>query len=760
MKTRLPKKNIRVVSQKKITVSLADVLSPSKGPLKSTLSLTTTPIRVVATPVVKSQSTAAATSATASHTDDPDTATNWYVALFDFTGDANYHMMSGLLVGDVIRIVRRGESGWWWAHHMQRENGQVKVHEGYVPAEYLKPVQIEKPELIEPPEAPFAPKSTQSYFVELPSRYKDESKHKDKEESSHSIKKTDTSSMMLLPPRRTMVPTEVHNVTTEYFIDKTRVTNRCQQSKSKSKSTKTSKRHTTTASAKEAKAHRVHHESPRKSKSRQRRYRSHDSRHRRPRTTPSATHSALPSRRPPSTTPPSITPSTTPISTAARTVDPHKNASACFWQSWLTSNDSPLSRHKETRSKRVRGRLNNRAASTMAHTTAPVLGTQRNRRGRTQREKNRVQTRATRSSSASVSSQQSRISKQREPFRWTLRLPKSTVSTTSQPLLSSSKSNKSKSNRTSFSQKKQKLDKRLFEPRRRNHSQPPPQSSVPGQEQKQRPRLIVNKNIRNEEWTTVSYRKKQISCNDKVRRDTEIRKRSSRSRRGSKERKNRKQTRRNIKTAADIDVSTTGSPRCAQDNSISSHDTNGQRMKEFQQISKMQKTSKMAKKPLRKPAEVISSSSAASRPKDTLEMFRKVYGKNTTNVSVDPMAPMTISHRGRRHRSHANRRGRSAPPVQRNRFWVPPLETDYEISLKVVRGIARDGDISLQESLTATHMLLQRDSVMLNALGISAKDAQFSEDMENDDESMKRMAQFMVTQRHNLVRMKKKVYRE
>ena len=120
---------------------------------------------------------------------------------------------------------------------------------------------------------------------------------------------------------------------------------------------------------------------------------------------------------------------------------------------------------------------------------------------------------------------------------------------------------------------------------------------------------------------------------------------------------------------------------------------------------------------------------------------------------------MTNSNSKRRGRRNGSQRGCSAPPpVQRNRFWVPPLETDYEISLKVVRGIARDGDISLAESLVATQMLLSRDSVMLNALGIKKNEAQFSEDMDNNDTSMQRMEEFMQKMpRHVVERMTNKV---
>ena len=57
----------------------------------------------------------------------------------------------------------------------------------------------------------------------------------------------------------------------------------------------------------------------------------------------------------------------------------------------------------------------------------------------------------------------------------------------------------------------------------------------------------------------------------------------------------------------------------------------------------------------------------------------------------------------------------------------------------------------------ATQMLLQRDSVLLGALGIAPKEAQFSEDMDNDDETMKKMEIFMKSQRHIVSRMQQKV---
>ena len=137
-------RTVRAVAQKKITVSLSDVLSPQIA-----RSSQTTPKSVTAAPVV----------------------TNWFVALFDFSGDPTYHMMSSLIAGDVVRIIRKGATGWWWANQLKKEkDGQVQVHEGYVPADYLKPVTIEKAKLIEPPETSTAPQSTPSYSVEVGTR--------------------------------------------------------------------------------------------------------------------------------------------------------------------------------------------------------------------------------------------------------------------------------------------------------------------------------------------------------------------------------------------------------------------------------------------------------------------------------------------------------------------------------------------------------------------------------------------------------------
>ena len=123
-----------------------------------------------------------------------------------------------------------------------------------------------------------------------------------------------------------------------------------------------------------------------------------------------------------------------------------------------------------------------------------------------------------------------------------------------------------------------------------------------------------------------------------------------------------------------------------------------------------------------------------SEPTTTLDVFRKVYGRNVKGVSVAPMAPMTDATRKN---LAQKRRGRSAPPVRNHgKFYVPPLATDFEISLKVARAMARDGEISLEDSLAATRMLLHKDSMILGALNIAQEEAVFSEDIEDSvDES-------------------------
>ncbi len=103
------------------------------------------------------------------------------------------------------------------------------------------------------------------------------------------------------------------------------------------------------------------------------------------------------------------------------------------------------------------------------------------------------------------------------------------------------------------------------------------------------------------------------------------------------------------------------------------------------------------------------------------------------------------------------RRGRSAPPGKRGRFYVPPLATDYEISLQVVRSIAAAGEISVADQLAATRMLLQKDGTVLGALGIRRSEAVFSEDVADDEDggetNAARLADFMKSKRPLLDRM-------
>jgi hypothetical protein len=142
----------------------------------------------------------------------------------------------------------------------------------------------------------------------------------------------------------------------------------------------------------------------------------------------------------------------------------------------------------------------------------------------------------------------------------------------------------------------------------------------------------------------------------------------------------------------------------------------------------------------------------SSEPRSTLDVFRKVYGRNTRGVAVVPMEPMPEAIRKKRAKA---RRGKSAPPVRdRGRFYVPPLATDFEISLKVARTMARDGEISLADSLAATRMLLQKDRLVLGALHIAPDEAVFSEDIEDQPGQKERMAQFMSSQKVVLGKMR------
>lgn len=145
----------------------------------------------------------------------------------------------------------------------------------------------------------------------------------------------------------------------------------------------------------------------------------------------------------------------------------------------------------------------------------------------------------------------------------------------------------------------------------------------------------------------------------------------------------------------------------------------------------------------------------SKKVQNTLDVFRKVYGQNTKGVSVVPMEPMSDAVKKKRAKA---RRGKSAPPVRdRGRFYVPPLATDFEISLKVARTMARDGEISLADSLAATRMLLQKDNLILGALNIAPEEAVFSEDIEDRPGEKERMARFMANQKAVLSKVRDKL---
>ena len=122
------------------------------------------------------------------------------------------------------------------------------------------------------------------------------------------------------------------------------------------------------------------------------------------------------------------------------------------------------------------------------------------------------------------------------------------------------------------------------------------------------------------------------------------------------------------------------------------------------------------------------------------------------------MDPMPDAIREKRAKA---RRGKSAPPARdRGRFYVPPLATDFEISLKVARTMARDGEISLADSLAATRMLLQKDNLVLGALHIAPDEAVFSEDIEDQPVQKERMAQFMSSQKVVLGKVRERLIRD
>ena len=831
------RRKARVVA-KKITVSLAQVLnSPRKRETKHETK-TKAFVRVQANPI-----TPTTTSSTTTTTTD---TTNWYVALFDFTGDATYHMMSGLLAGDVIRIVRRGESGWWWAHHMKRENGQVKVREGYVPADFLKPVQIDTPDLIEPEEASTVPQSTPSNSVDNPSRPKDQG---EKEQKEHKLNLVKQQKQKQKQKQQHQKQKNQLGIQSSRGRTTTTATKLSHESISTSKITSNTTKNITSAASVTTKQRTTHNRRTRKS---QRRYRSHDPRPR-PRTAPTSSFIA----NTPNTTDTTNTTNTantanttntakftSPPSSSSTSTRDKKTNSSLFWQNWLKgeddtntakSNKSNTSKSQEKmfnkRTKRTTPTSASYSKPSKPSTTTSTSSSQRIGRNRTPKTKRNGRTNRTnitkRSSSTTplsgrrrtnktnktTSSTTSTSSKPRislassqkaEPFRWTLRIPKSNLRSQQKNSLPQ----KSSTSTVHLKQKQQQQQQQQV-PRRKSQSKPPvpiqkrrskiqafvqhtnqksPRSrsqassrntvasgggfrsaragsgargsgtksvkkgrGTKGSEEKESNarggRGINEESNTNDGWTTVSYKKKQDNINNTNHKNS------------------------NTRTPRKHSNNRNSSSRNGRGSSVPPRDFNSDRLKESRLKSKTSSKHKTErsypnvnsnhiKSKTTSTAAAAAAAAVKSRPTNTLDMFRKVYGRDTTSVSVDAMAPMSNPRRGRKKKSNGSSRssrGKSAPPIQHNRFWVPPLETDYEISLKVVRGIARDGDISLQESLAATQMLLQRDSVLLGALGIQKKDAQFSEDMENDDESMQRMALFMNSKKHLLTRMKDKV---
>ena len=829
------RRKARVVA-KKITVSLAQVLnSPRKRETKHETK-TKAFVRVQANPI-----TPTTTSSTTTTTTD---TTNWYVALFDFTGDATYHMMSGLLAGDVIRIVRRGESGWWWAHHMKRENGHVKVREGYVPADFLKPVQIDTPDLIEPEEASTVPQSTPSNSVDNPSRPKDQG---EKEQKEHKLNLVKQQKQKQKQKQQHQKQKNQLGIQSSRGRTTTTATKLSHESISTSKITSNTTKNITSAASVTTKQRTTHNRRTRKT---QRRYRSHDPRPR-PRTAPTSSFIA----NTPNTTDTTNTTNTantantanttntakftSPPSSSSTSTRDKKTNSSLFWQNWLKGEDdtntakSNTSKSQEKmfnkRTKRTTPTSASYSKPSKPSTTTSTSSSQRIGRNRTPKTKRNGRTNRTNitkrsssttplsgrrrtnktnktTSSTTSTSSKPRISlassRKAEPFRWTLRIPKSNLRSQQKNSLPQ----KSSTSTVHLKQKQQQQQQQQV-PRRKSQSKPPvpiqkrrskiqafvqhtnqksPRSrsqassrntvasgggfrsaragsgargsgtksvkkgrGTKGSEEKESNarggRGINEESNTNDGWTTVSYKKKQDNINNTNHKNS------------------------NTRTPRKHSNNRNSSSRNGRGSSVPPRDFNSDRLKESRLKSK---TSSKHKTERSYPnvnsnhikSKTTSTAAAAaavkSRPTNTLDMFRKVYGRDTTSVSVDAMAPMSNPRRGRKKKSNGSSRssrGKSAPPIQHNRFWVPPLETDYEISLKVVRGIARDGDISLQESLAATQMLLQRDSVLLGALGIQKKDAQFSEDMENDDESMQRMALFMNSKKHLLTRMKDKV---
>ena len=109
-----------------------------------------------------------------------------------------------------------------------------------------------------------------------------------------------------------------------------------------------------------------------------------------------------------------------------------------------------------------------------------------------------------------------------------------------------------------------------------------------------------------------------------------------------------------------------------------------------------------------------------------------------------PMEPMSDAVKKRARA----RRGKSAPPVRDRGRFVPPLATDFEISLKVARTMAPGRrDFSREDSLTLTRMLLQKD--ITSSWGLTSLQRKLCSAMilKTSLGRKERMAQFMSSQR-------------
>ena len=102
--------------------------------------------------------TAAAT-ATAIATASTNITTDVYCAEFDFSGDATHHMMQNLHAGAHVRIVKRKPSGWWWAVKLN-DGVDISGSDGYVPADFLRPVIVPQQQHELPPPQPSSSSSS------------------------------------------------------------------------------------------------------------------------------------------------------------------------------------------------------------------------------------------------------------------------------------------------------------------------------------------------------------------------------------------------------------------------------------------------------------------------------------------------------------------------------------------------------------------------------------------------------------------------